>query len=119
MRLKPIYRRVTKPHESNDEPSVTHPKLCEECGLSPAQSLCADCEQFLCFSCDNKIHGKAARRNHNRSSVIKDEEYKDSSLTRGYRKKFHSNASPFGNNNLHSFPNNPSNFISRIIFIKY
>lgn len=42
-------------------------KICEECDKTEASLVCEECEQILCVSCDQKIHNKGARKNHQRS----------------------------------------------------
>ena len=39
---------------------------CEECEETQATVLCCDCEQSLCFSCDQKLHRKGKRQTHQR-----------------------------------------------------
>ncbi len=49
------------------------PKLCEECDSEPATLHCVECEQHLCSSCDQQIHNKGARKNHQRTPIPPDE----------------------------------------------
>ena len=53
----------TKPQEPSKAPQ------CEECDQELAKLHCVECEQYLCKTCDQQIHNKGARKNHQRSPL--------------------------------------------------
>jgi len=47
--------------------------LCEECDKEPSKYHCSECEQNLCQTCDQQIHNKGARKNHQRTPLENNE----------------------------------------------
>ena len=69
--------------EIQDQEHNSKPCICEECEQYEAKFYCSKCEQNLCLKCDQQIHNRGARKNHQRSPLPSE----SSSLT--YKEEIH------------------------------